>query len=66
VGAGLAEPDGVRVEPFVFVADADPTESRDGLEGVIEVVTRRCGILVCVPSSSHGTKKKSVLKVNPF
>lgn len=53
VGAGLADPDGVRVEPFVFVADAEPTESRDGLDGVIDVVTRRVGILVCVPSSNE-------------
>lgn len=48
VGAGLAEPDGVRVDPFVFVAE--PTDKRDGLDGV-DVVTRRVGILVCVPSS---------------
>jgi hypothetical protein len=48
VGAGLAEPDGVRVDPFVFVAE--PTDRRDGLDGV-DVVTRRVGILVCVPSS---------------
>lgn len=50
MGAGLADPDGVRVEPFVFVADAEPTESRDGLDGV-DVVTRRVGILE-VPSSN--------------
>lgn len=47
MGAGLADPDGVRVEPFVFVAE--PTESRDGLEGVT-VVTRRVGMRD-VPSS---------------
>lgn len=47
VGAGLADPDGVLVEPFVFVAE--PTESRDGLEGVT-VVTRRVGMRD-VPSS---------------
>lgn len=52
VGAGLADPDGVRVEPFVFVADAEPTDSRCGLDGV-EVVTRRVGIRVCVPSSGR-------------
>lgn len=50
VGAGLAEPDGVRVDPFVFVAE--PTDRRDGLDGV-DVVTRRVGILVCVPSSAE-------------
>lgn len=49
VGAGLAEPDGVRVDPFgVFVAEP-PTESLEGLDGV-DVVTRRVGILD-VPSS---------------
>lgn len=41
VGAGLADPDGVRAEPLVFVAE--PTESRDGLDGVT-VVTRRVGM----------------------
>lgn len=60
MGAGLADPDGVRVEPFVFVADAEPTESRDGLDGVVDVVTRRVGMRVCVPSSV-GSKKKSHL-----
>lgn len=50
MGAGLAEPDGVRVDPFVFVAE--PTDRRDGLDGV-DVVTRRVGILVCVPSSAE-------------
>lgn len=50
VGAGLAEPDGVRVEPLAFVADTDPTDNLDGLEGVT-VVTRRVGMRVCVPSS---------------
>lgn len=48
VGAGLAAPDGVRVEPFAFVVE--PTDSRDGLG--VEVVTRRVGIRVC-PSSSR-------------
>jgi hypothetical protein len=48
VGAGLADPEGVRgVEPFVFVAE--PTESFEGLDGV-DVVTRRVGIRD-VPSS---------------
>jgi len=51
VGAGLADPDGVLVEPFALVADGVPTDSRDGLEGVVDVVTRRVGIRVCVPSS---------------
>ena len=50
VGAGLAEPDGVRVEPLVFVAEAEPTESRDGLDGV--TVTRRVGMRD-VPSSAE-------------
>jgi hypothetical protein len=49
VGAGLADPEGVRVEPLVFVAEAEPTESRDGLDGVT-VVTRRVGMRD-VPSS---------------
>lgn len=53
VGAGLADPDGVLVEPFVFVADDVPTDSREGLEGVVDVVTRRVGIRVCVPSSNQ-------------
>lgn len=53
VGAGLADPDGVLVEPFVFVAEAVPTESREGLNGVVDVVTRRCGMRVCVPSSNQ-------------
>lgn len=53
MGAGLAAPDGVRVEPFVFVADAEPTESREGLDGVVDVVTRRVGMRVCVPSSNQ-------------
>lgn len=49
VGAGLAEPEGVRFEmPFVFVAE--PTDNRDGLDGV-DVVTRRVGMRVGVPSS---------------
>lgn len=62
VGAGLADPDGVRVEPFVFVADAEPTESRDGLDGVIDVVTRRVGIRVCVPSSNEERKYSELSK----
>lgn len=49
MGAGLADPEGVRVEPLVFVAEP-PTESRDGLDGV-DVVTRRVGIRD-VPSSA--------------
>jgi hypothetical protein len=49
VGAGLADPEGVRVEPLVLVAE-EPTESRDGLDGVT-VVTRRCGMRD-VPSSA--------------
>lgn len=53
MGAGLADPDGVLVEPFVFVADDVPTDSREGLEGVVDVVTRRVGIRVCVPSSNQ-------------
>jgi hypothetical protein len=57
VGAGLADPDGVRVEPFVFVAE--PTESLEGLDGV-DVVTRRVGIRD-VPSSEVG--KKSFISV---
>lgn len=48
MGAGLAEPEGVRVEPLAFVAE-EPTESRDGLDGVT-VVTRRVGMRD-VPSS---------------
>lgn len=57
MGAGLAEPDGVLVDPFVFVADAEPTESREGLDGV-EVVTRRVGMRVCVPSSNQKIESK--------
>jgi hypothetical protein len=53
VGAGLADPEGVRAEPLVFVAE--PTESRDGLDGVT-VVTRRVGMRD-VPSSVGFTKK---------
>lgn len=53
VGAGLADPEGVLVDPFVFVAEAGPTESREGLDGVVDVVTRRCGMRVCVPSSNQ-------------
>lgn len=48
MGAGLAAPDGVRDEPLALVVI--PTESREGLDGVVEVVTRRVGIRVC-PSS---------------
>lgn len=48
MGAGLAEPDGVRVEPLVFVAEMEPTDSREGLDGV--TVTRRVGMRD-VPSS---------------
>lgn len=48
MGAGLADPEGVRVEPLVFVAEAEPTESRDGLDGV--TVTLRVGMRD-VPSS---------------
>lgn len=51
MGAGLAVPD-VRVEPFAFVVEP-PTDSREGLDGVVEVVTRRVGIRVCVPSSTR-------------
>lgn len=50
VGAGLAVPDGVRVAPFAFVVE--PTDNLEGRDGV-EVVTRRVGIRVCVPSSSR-------------
>lgn len=57
MGAGLADPDGVLVEPLVFVADA-PTDSLEGLEGVVDVVTRRVGMRVCVPSSNWN--------INPF
>lgn len=53
MGAGLADPDGVLVEPFALVADGVPTDSRDGLEGVVDVVTRRVGMRVCVPSSNQ-------------
>jgi len=52
VGAGLADPEGVRVveTPFeVFVAE--PTESLDGRDGVVEVVTRRVGMRVGVSSA---------------
>lgn len=60
MGAGLADPDGVRVAPFVFVAEAVPTESRDGLDGVVDVVTRRVGMRVCVPSSERKLSLKFV------
>lgn len=54
VGAGLAAPDGVRVDtPFVFVAGVtEPTESLEG-RGVLvvpEVVTLRCGMRVGLSS----------------
>lgn len=58
MGAGLAAPDGVRVEPLAF--EAEPTDSRDGLDGV-EVVTRRVGIRVCVPSSKQRKLRSSRL-----
>lgn len=61
MGAGLADPDGVLVEPFVFVADAEPTESREGRDGV-DVVTRRVGMRVCVPSSNQ--KVRSLTSAN--
>ena len=51
VGAGLAAPDGVRELPFVFVADAEPTDSRDGRGvDVVNVTLRRVGMRVCVSS----------------
>ena len=51
VGAGLAAPDGVRVDtPFVFVVGVtEPTESLEG-RGVLVVVTRRCGMRVGLSS----------------
>lgn len=55
VGAGLAEPEGVRVEPFAFVADP-PTERRAGLDGVDVPKTRLVGMRDC-PSSKSNKKK---------